>query len=117
MTVVIRDMYGFSKSVISGEIFLILSIICGCFNDVFSKYLGCSASSGEIVFFRFLIGAITLIPLMGKNNYLQTIKGKPAFLNFIRGMSGALSVWLCMYSVIHLKLIEVTIFAVVRSSV
>lgn len=98
-------MYSFSKSVINGEIFLILSIICGCFNDV---YLGCSASSDEIVFFRFLIGAIALVPLMGKDDYLQAIKGKPAFLNFIRSMLGAFSMWLYTYSVIHLKLIEVT---------
>lgn len=44
-------MYSLSKSVISGEIFLIFSIICGCLNDVLSKYLGGSASCSEIVFF------------------------------------------------------------------
>lgn len=98
-----------NKSVINGEIFLILSIIFGCLNDVFSKYLGYSAPSGEIIFFRFLIGAIVLIPFMGKNNYLQMIRGKPALLNFIRSILGVFSMWLCTYSVIHLKLIEVTI--------
>ena len=97
-------MYSSSKSVISGEIFLILSIICGCLNDVFSRYLTCSASSGEIVFFRFLIGAIALIPFMGKNDCLKIIKGKPALLNFIRSLLGMFSIRLCTYSIIHLKL-------------
>lgn len=49
------------------------------------------------------------MPFMGKNDYLQTIKGKKAFLNFIRSILGAFSMLLCTYSVIHLKLIEVTI--------
>ena len=98
-----------NKRIINGEIFLILSIVCGCFNDVFSKYLGCSASSGEIVFFRFLIGAIILMPFMSKNDYLQTIRGRQALLNFVRSILGVFSMWLCTYSVIHLKLIEVTI--------
>lgn len=92
-----------------GKMFLVLSIICGCLNDVMSKYLGQSVSSGEIVFFRSFFGMLILIPFMRKVDYSHLIKWKFMFFNFVRSLLGVFSIWLCTYSVIHMKLIEVTV--------
>lgn len=80
-----------------GETFLVLSIICGCLNDVMSKYLGQSVSSGEIVFFRFFFGMLILIPFMRKVDYSHLIKGKFMFLNFVRSLLGGGSQYMALY--------------------
>jgi len=92
-----------------GEMLVVVSIIFGCMNDVFSKILGRELPSSEIVFFRFLIGALILIPFMGKRDYKMLMSGYNMRINLLRGILGLSSIWLCTYSVIHLKLVEVTI--------
>lgn len=91
-----------------GRIFLIISIILGCVNDVLSKCMIDHISSEEIVFFRFFVGAVVLIPFMKRANYVKLIKGKNSFLNCVRAILGVISIWLCTYSLLHLKLVEIT---------
>jgi S-adenosylmethionine uptake transporter len=92
-----------------GVMFLILSIAFGCLNDVISKKMGVLIPSSEIVFFRFFIGSIILIPFMKKSDYKRLLNGQHSLLNIVRSLLGVLSIWLCTYSIIHLKLVEVTV--------
>ena len=94
---------------LSGNLYLFLSVITGCFCDVIAKISGYELPVSEITFFRFFIGTLILIPIMKKNDYLFTYKRQYIFLNIIRSIFGVLSIWLCTYSIIHLKLIEVTV--------
>lgn len=43
---------------------LIFSMVFGCLNDVLSKTISTSLSSEEIVFFRFFIGTLILLPIV-----------------------------------------------------
>ena len=94
---------------LNADLLLFLSIITGCFCDVFAKIVGHQLPISEIAFFRFFIGTIVLIPIMKKSDYLLVVQPRYTFLNIIRSIFGVLSIWLCIYSIVHLKLIEVTI--------
>lgn len=43
-----------------------------------------------------------------KSDYLLMIKPRYIFLNIIRNIFGVLSIWLYIYSIVHLKLVEIT---------
>ena len=59
-----------------GRFFLVMSIIFGCLNDVLSKCMIDHMASEEIVFFRFLVGAVVLIPFMKGSDYIKLIQEK-----------------------------------------
>lgn len=86
---------------------LIFSMVFGCLNDVLSKKISTSLSSEEIVFFRFFIGTLVLLPIVQIEECTRIDKISH-LLNFIRSLLGLCSIWLCTYAIIHLKLIEVT---------
>ena len=92
-----------------GRFFLVMSIIFGCLNDVLSKCMIDHMASEEIVFFRFLVGAVVLIPFMKGSDYIKLIQEKNSIINCIRGILGVISMWLCTYSLVYLKLVEITI--------
>jgi len=94
---------------IRGRILLIMSLVFGCISDIFSKTLGSHMPSNEVVFFRFLGGTLILLPLMHKKDYRAIVNDKNMYFNFLRGVLGVLSIAVCTYSIIHLKLVEVTI--------
>ena len=92
---------------VSGVLFLILSMIVSCLNDVACKFLGDRLDSAEIIFFRFFFGFITLLPFIIRSG-IKTLKTQQLQSNVIRGIFGAVSFFLCTYSVINLPLVEVT---------
>lgn len=94
---------------LNADLFLFLSIVTGCFCDVLAKIVGHQLPASEIAFFRFFIGTIVLIPIIKKSDYLLMVDQRYTFLNIIRSIFGVLSVWLCIYSIVHLKLVEVTV--------
>ncbi|MCR5224713.1 MAG: DMT family transporter [Alphaproteobacteria bacterium] len=91
-----------------GNLLLFLSVVTGCFCDVFAKIVGRQLPVSEIAFFRFFIGTIVLISIMKKDDYLLIVKPRYTFLNIIRSIFGVLSIWLSIYSIVYLKLVEVT---------
>ncbi|MDR0755548.1 MAG: DMT family transporter [Puniceicoccales bacterium] len=53
------------KPLTKGVSWFLLSLIVGVGLDVIQKYLGSNLKSFEITFYRFLFGAISLMPLLG----------------------------------------------------
>lgn len=47
-----------------GALWMILSLLISCTNDAISKYLDSSMPTQHLIFLRFIIGAITLLPFM-----------------------------------------------------
>ncbi len=93
---------------IQGVLFLLLSIIVSCANDVLSKFMGQRLPAAEIIFFRFLFGFITLLPLVIVSG-TKILHTRQLSANIIRGVLGAVSLFLCTYAVITLPLVEVTV--------
>lgn len=63
----------------------VLSLVVSCGNDAITKYLGERLHPWEIIFFRFFLGALTLLPLMlyqGKKSF----KTHRPLLHLVRGI-------------------------------
>ncbi len=91
-----------------GIAFFFAQMFVSCSNDIVSKFMGQRLSAVEVAFFRFFFGLITLLPFViaqGKSAF----KTKQYFLNIVRGVLGAVSFFLYIYSVIELPLAEVVI--------
>ena len=88
--------------------FLLLSMVVSCLNDVISKFLGENLHALEVSFFRFSFGFLTLLPVVAykKINLFAT---KNAHIHVIRGLFGAVSLYLSTYSVMILPIPEVTV--------
>ncbi len=98
------------KGYAQGVFFLFLMMFVSGINDVITKAIGQRLPPMEIMFFRFFFTFITLIPfiLKLKNSAFKT---NMLFLNILRGVLGFVGFSAFIYSVIHLKLVEVvTIF-------
>lgn len=93
---------------LQGVSFLLLSIVVSCANDVISKFMGQRLPAAEIIFFRFLFGAITLLPIVVTSG-ISVLRTRQLSVNIIRGVLGAVSLFLCTYAVITLPLVEVTV--------
>lgn len=91
----------------AGVCFLILSMCVSCANDVICKFMGQRLDTFEIIFFRFFFGFISLLPFVFRNGLL-IFRTQQLSINTVRGVFGALSFFLCTYSVIKLPLVEVT---------
>jgi S-adenosylmethionine uptake transporter len=96
------------KRRLNGIAFLVFSIVLGCIGDTISKFLGSGLPAVEIVFFRFFIGIISLLPFL-KGNFKGIVFSHHVLMNIIRGILGVLSIYLCTYSVINMPLVEVTV--------
>ncbi len=89
-----------------GIAFFFCQMLVSCANDIISKFMGQRLSAFEVTFFRFFFGLITLLPFVisqGKSAF----KTNQFFLNVVRGIFGAVSFFLYIYSVIKLPLAEV----------
>ena len=89
-----------------GIMFFFCQMFVSCINDIISKFMGQRLSAFEVTFFRFFFGLITLLPFViaqGKSAF----KTNQFFLNIVRGIFGAVSFFLYIYSVIKLPLAEV----------
>ncbi|MDR1982798.1 MAG: DMT family transporter [Holosporaceae bacterium] len=94
------------KGYYQGLFFLMMTMIVSCTNDIIVKFVGQRLDSLQVIFFRFFFGLITLFPfaiLQGK----QIFKTQQLGFNLIRGILGAISIFLYTYSVIYLPLVEV----------
>lgn len=69
---------------LSGISWFVFSLIASSFNDLIMKLLGQSLPPIEIVFFRFLFGALSLLPCMiglkSSNLHIHLIRGTLLFL-------------------------------------
>ena len=87
-------MFSLKKSSTIGILFLLVSIVTGCTNDVLA---------------RFFVCCITLMPFLNKKsftdkNFLANLKK-----NIICGVLGSISMILTVYSIVHIPLVHVTI--------
>jgi S-adenosylmethionine uptake transporter len=94
------------KGYYQGLFFLMMVMIVSCANDVIAKFMGQRLDSHQVTFFRFFFGLITLLPFAVREGK-RVLKTKRLGFNVIRGILGALSIFLYTYSVIHLPLVEV----------
>lgn len=98
------------KGYAQGIFFLFIMMFVSGINDVITKAVGQRLPPMEIMFFRFFFTLITLVPFIFKlgNSVFRT---KMLSLNILRGILGFAGFSAFIYSVIHLKLVEVvTIF-------
>lgn len=98
------------KGYAQGVFFLLTMMLVSATNDTLTKFMGERLPPFEIMFFRFFFTITTLIPFV-------THKGAAIFktqmlgLNIARGALGFVGFAAFVYSVIHIKLVEVvTIF-------
>ncbi|MDR1334586.1 MAG: DMT family transporter [Holosporaceae bacterium] len=89
-----------------GLFFMMMVMVVSCANDVIAKFMGQRLDALQVIFFRFLFGLITLLPLVLRKGK-QVFKSHQLGLNLTRGVLGAISLFLYTYSVIHLPLVEV----------
>lgn len=87
--------------------FLLLSMFVSCANDIVCKFMGQRLNALEIIFFRFFFGFISLLPFVLHSGAV-IFRTKQLGINVVRGILGAVSFFLCTYSVIKLPLAEVT---------
>ncbi len=73
-----------NKSYFIGISWFILSLFSSSLNDIISKYVGIRLHSVEIAFFRFFLGALTLLPFVFWNG-VATLKTSHPFVHFFRG--------------------------------
>jgi S-adenosylmethionine uptake transporter len=76
-------------------------------NDVFMRFLGSDLHTIEIVFFRFFLSTIAVLPLMC-NQGIALFKTKQPMMHVWRAVIGALALWLCCYGVNVMPLAENT---------
>jgi S-adenosylmethionine uptake transporter len=94
------------KGYYNGLFFFIMVMIVSCMQDIIVKFMGLRLDALQVIFFRFLFGFITLLPFVlarGK----AVFKTKQLGFNIVRGILGAISLFLYTYSVIRLPLVEV----------
>lgn len=63
----------------------ILSLLSSSLNDIISKYVGVRLHSVEIAFFRFFLGALTLLPFVFFGGGIRTLKTSNPMVHFMRG--------------------------------
>ncbi len=78
-----------------GILFFILSLLVSALNDVAGKYLSSNLPFVEVVFLRFLIGAMVLIPIILFYEGLSGFKTSRIKLHMTRGLVlfVAISIW------------------------
>lgn len=81
-------------------------MIVSCANDIVVKFMGQRLDALQVIFFRFFFGLVTLFPFAISQGR-QIFQTKQLQLNLIRGILGALSIFLYTYSIIYLPLVEV----------
>lgn len=73
-----------NKTYFIGIGWFILSLLSSSLNDIISKYVGIRLHSVEIAFFRFFLGALTLIPFVFYSG-INTLKTSNPIVHFMRG--------------------------------
>jgi S-adenosylmethionine uptake transporter len=94
------------KGYYQGLFFQILTMTVSCANDVIAKFMGERLDSLQITFFRFFFGLVTLLPFIMTQGK-QILKTKNLGFNITRGMLGVICIFMYVYSVVHLPLVEV----------
>lgn len=95
-----------------GVFFSLLFLAIGPFLDAVTKLLGAQIPPIEILFFRFLFSALSILPIVLFKNTTISEKDSGNFdikLNLLRGILGFLSFLGCIYSVTIFPLSEVTV--------
>ena len=67
-----------------GVSWFVLSLISSSINDVIAKYVGVRLHTYEVTFFRFMFGAMTLIPFVMYYG-VSTLKTSRPTVHFMRG--------------------------------
>ena len=99
-----------TKGYYQGVVFLLLMMLVSCTNDVLTKFLGKRLDPFEVMFFRFFFNLVTLVPFLLKHGS-DVFKTKNLSFNIMRGVLGVIGFSLFIYSIVHIKLVEVvTIF-------
>lgn len=99
-----------SKGYAQGVFFLLIMMLVSGINDVITKFLGQHLDHLEIMFFRFFFTIVTLLPFIATKG-INIFKTQMLAFNIIRGFLGFIGFSAFIYSVIHIKLVEVvTIF-------
>ena len=72
----------------------VLSLIVSCGNDAIMKYVGTQISPWQVAFFRYFLGAATLLPFMWHQGQVSFITHRP-LLHIVRGglLFAAMSLW------------------------
>ncbi|MDR0677206.1 MAG: DMT family transporter [Holosporaceae bacterium] len=89
-----------------GLFFFMTVILISCLNDIIVKFMGQRLDALQVIFFRFFFGLITLFPFIVSRGK-QVFKTRQLGVNIIRGLFGAMSIFLYTRSVIRLPLVEV----------
>lgn len=84
----------FKSNYFIGICWFVLSLIVSSGNDILVKYLSSNLNFFQVVFFRFLFGAIIMLPIAFFTN-ANDLKSKRLSLHFIRGLILflAMSLW------------------------
>lgn len=101
------------KNYILGVAWFIMHLFCTTTNDVISKYLSCNLSSFEISFFRFLFGAIGLLPFIFYHG-VGNLKTSNISIHFLRGvlLFFGIAAWTYGLSFVHVSTATVLSFSI-----
>lgn len=89
-----------------GVFFLMLMMAVSSINDVIMKLMGNRIDSMVVCFFRCFFGLITLIPFIMRKGQ-SVFHSKKMTLNITRGVLGAISFSLYIYSLVKLPIVEI----------
>lgn len=105
-------MIKFNKIYLYGISFYLLHLVISSLNDVITKYLGQNLNVHEVVFFRFLFAALTLVPFMIKN--IDSFKTNRVTVHMVRGalLYGGIGLW-----VLGLRYVQISTAVVINFTI
>ncbi len=101
-------MYFFKKNHLQALYWLFMSMLFSCLNDVAMKYLATGLSFMQICFFRFALGSLVLLPLVGCTKNQSWTTQRP-WLHFFRGLFLCLAMGLYAYGLTKVEMSTVTV--------
>ncbi|MEM8844190.1 MAG: DMT family transporter [Pseudomonadota bacterium] len=94
-----------NKTILLGSFFIILGEIFFVLMGMLVKYLGDEIPNHQLVFYRNLLAAIIIIPILYKQG-LHNIKTERIGMHLIRAVSGILAMYCFYYALIHIELAD-----------
>lgn len=101
-------MYPVKSTHLQSLLWLLLSILSSCCNDVFTKHLTTGLTFYQVCFCRFIFGSLILVPIIYYRG-VCSFKTKHISIHFFRGLLLSIAMMLYAYSLIQLEISTVTI--------
>ena len=101
-------MHDLKSSGLPSLLWLLLSMISSCLNDVFTKYLTTGLPPCQICWFRFVLGSLVLLPMIAYQG-IHAFKTSRLKLHFSRGFLLSIAMTLYAYGLTHVEMSTVTV--------